>query len=111
MLFILLEGGDYMPQDGSPPESSKKEYNFPSLDLIFELTKESITAQREQANALDSKANFVLGSATALISAALVLQAVLLSSLNTPLHQQSAVLPFYCSLLTTNMFLRSLPLL
>jgi len=106
-----LEEYNPMPEDSLPPKSLPKEYNFPSLDLIFELTKECIAAQREQANALDSKANFVLGSATALVGADLVLQAVLVASPSTPLHPQSAVLPFYCSLLTTSVFSRSLPLL
>lgn len=53
---------------------------YPSLTIISELTKERVAGQMEQVNALDSKANFVLGSATALVSAALILQAVLLTA-------------------------------
>lgn len=48
-----------------------------SLDLAFNLTKERIEFQFEQVNALDTKANFILGSSTAFVSAALVLQAVI----------------------------------
>src|SRR5438046_9187146 len=78
-------------------EGSEKRL-FPSLDLIFELTKERIANQSEQVNALDSKANFVLGSATALVSTALVLQAVLL----TP--QPSQATPhIYCPLPISNL--------
>src|SRR5438876_577381 len=99
-----------MTGDDSLPESANKEYNFPSLDLIFELTKERVASQREQANALDSKANFVLGSATTLVRAALVLQAVLLASQGALSHPQFAVLSWYCSTLL-NKFLRFLPLL
>jgi len=50
----------------------------------------------EQVNAVDTKANFILGSATAIISAALILQAVLIQ-----LH----------SIIFTNRFLLELPLL
>ncbi len=78
---------------------------FPSLDLIFELMKEAIAGQREQVNSLDSKANFILGSATAFVSAALVLQAVLLTP--STVRTSSAI---SCPILA-NKFLHTLPLL
>ena len=75
---------------------SKDYHEFQSLTLIFDVTKERIISQLTQAQSLDSKANFILGSATALVSASLVIQAVLL----TP----------HTSILI-NKFLESLPLL
>jgi hypothetical protein len=69
-----------MSKNDSNNQKINTQYDFPCLDLIFELTKDRISNQLERVNALDSKANFVLGSATALVGAALVLQAVLLST-------------------------------
>lgn len=91
-----------MPKDDTSPRHSNREDDFPSLDLLFELVKDRIAVQRWQVGGLDNKANFVLGSATALISAALLLQAVLiqirsqtawLPSCPLPLHQSLRLLP------------------
>ena len=51
-----------------------------SLELIFELVKERNAIQMDQADKLDAKAYSVMTSATALISAALILLAVLPTS-------------------------------
>ncbi len=93
-----------MPKDYSSPRYGKSEDDFPSLDLLFELIKDRIAVQRWQANSFYSKANFVLGSATALMSAALILQTVLLQ-----MHPQAAGLLF-CPLFI-HQSLRLLPLL
>jgi hypothetical protein len=101
-----------MSKSNLPPQDPKKQYDFPSLDLIFELTKERLAGQMQQVSNLDTKANFVLGSATALISAAVVLQAVLITPQTTalPAQSQPITLPFYCPL-PSDKFLRALPLL
>ncbi len=70
------------------PEAEDEELDtssFLSLDLLFELTKERNKIQLEQTDKLDSKAITVLTSATAIVSAALILQAVLQPSPNTSL--------------------------
>lgn len=74
-----------------------------SLDLAFLLTKELIAAQLQDVNALDTKASFALGAGTGIVSAALILQSLLL-----PSHAHSS-----CSVLIPNFlnFLRLLPLL
>lgn len=51
--------------------------NLKSLDLIFDLVKDRCAVQMDQADKLDTKAYSIMTSATALISAALILQAVL----------------------------------
>ncbi len=68
-----------MPEGDRKAQNSNEEYPFPGLDIIFELTKEQASEQTARVNLLDSKANFILGSATALISTALILQSSLLS--------------------------------
>lgn len=95
-LYQWLEG--YMHRTNTP------KYNFPSLDLLFELGKQRMSDQMDQINALDTKANFIIGSATTLLSAALVLQAVILtiqkssSSQTTSLAHTGAINSFfYCS--------------
>ena len=72
-----------------------------SLDLAFTLTKELIASQLEDVNALDTKASFALGSGTAVVSAALVLQSLLLPS--HPHLSCSIFIPNFLS------FLRLLP--
>lgn len=47
---------------------------FPSLDLVFDLTRERLSAQLASVDSLDTKANFVLGSATLLTAAAATVQ-------------------------------------
>jgi hypothetical protein len=78
---------------------------FPSLNLIFDLTKERIENQRERVNALDSKANFTLISATTLISAALVIQTAGPSKASP-----GFIFPSYC-FINNNRLLNALPLL
>ena len=68
----------------------------PSLDVVFDLTKERIEGQLTQVDAIDVKINFILGSATAAISAGLIVQGLTASSL---------------SLLLTNRLLQSLPII
>jgi hypothetical protein len=93
-----------MPRDDTPLRHRNGEDDFPSLDLLLELIKDRIAVQRWQSSSFDSKANFVLGSATALISAALILQAVLVQ-----IRSQTALLPS-CPLVI-HQSLRLLPLL
>lgn len=54
--------------------------DFPSLNLATNYTWDLLTAQTTRANALDSKANFILGAATTLVGAALVLLPSILTS-------------------------------
>lgn len=72
--------------------------NFHSLELILNLVKERSTIQIDQSDKLDAKAYSVMTSATALISAALVLEAVLSS------------LPSTTNTTTLNGFLQIIPL-
>jgi hypothetical protein len=53
---------------------------FPSLDLVTDLVWDLVKSQPGRANALDSKASFVLSAATTLIAAALVLFPPILTS-------------------------------
>lgn len=69
---------------------------YPSLDIVFTLTKERIEAQLAQVDAIDAKINFILGAATAVISAGLLVQGLTSSA--------------HCSLLT-NKLLQSLPII
>jgi hypothetical protein len=62
------------------------ESTLPSLDLLYELTKERNQAQREQKDKLDNKAFIVLTSSTAIVSAALVLASVLPTSPDASVH-------------------------
>ena len=62
---------------------------YPSLNLAFDLVQDRMSAQMEQARTLDTKANFTLGSATALLGAALVMQAALVST-----HPSGCSVPF-----------------
>ncbi len=81
--------------------SSKKLFDvsdFHSLDLLFDLIKERLTVQFDQADKLDTKASTTMTSATAIIGAALTLQAVL----PTLLHSFSDI--------SVNTFLPLLPL-
>ena len=52
--------------------------NDDSYDLVLDLLRERITAQFDQLNTLDSKANVIMTAATTLLGAALVLLAALL---------------------------------
>lgn len=67
--------------NSSQMQKVKKKVRQTSLDLIFTLTQDVLNSQLEQADKLDSKADSTQVSATALIGAALVLEAVLI-----PLH-------------------------
>ncbi len=98
-----------MSKNNEQQQSSNKSRDLPSLNLIFELLKDRIALQWQQVNALDNKANFILLSATTIVSAALVLQAVLLTPQTTP-TSQTISLPLYCPAYS-NRILQSLPLL
>lgn len=54
--------------------STSASSRFPSLDLVFDLTRERLSAQLTSVDSLDTKANFVLGSATLLTAAAATIQ-------------------------------------
>src|SRR5437868_15170314 len=69
-----------MSKNNPPFQDKHSGSKFPSLNLIFDLTKERLNGQGEQVKALDNKANFIFVSSTALVSAALVLQSVVLKS-------------------------------
>lgn len=73
----------------SHPKDFKLNDEFPSLHLAFDLVQNRVSAQIEQARALDAKANFALGSATALLGAALVMQAALIST-----QSATCIVPF-----------------
>lgn len=68
-----------MAIDDAKVQTEDEEYIFPSLELAYNLTKEHLPVQMDKVHALDTKANFVLGSAAALISAALILESALLT--------------------------------
>lgn len=55
-----------------------------SLELVFDLVKDRHSVQMDQSDKLDTKAYSIMTSATALVSAALVLQAVLPSLQSFP---------------------------
>jgi hypothetical protein len=57
----------------APPMSDSESPVWPNLDECYELTKEALDAQLAQAHTLDSKASFVLTSASVLTAAALAL--------------------------------------
>jgi len=62
-------------------------------DLAFTLLQESISVQFDQVDTLDAKANAVQVSASTLIGAALVFQAVLFDGNSTLGHRIFQVLP------------------
>lgn len=80
--------------------------DYPSLNIVAELTKERVVDQLEQVKILDGKANFVLGAATALVSASLILQAGLLSTQSTPSSSKntSSLHSSSFALTTSNLF-------
>lgn len=92
-----------MSENDVQHQNTDEKLDFPSLNLLYELAKERLASQQEQKDILDSKANFILGSATALVSAALVLQAV-----SQPQH--ATPLPVYC-IVRTNAPLHALPMI
>jgi hypothetical protein len=57
----------------APPTSSSESPAWPNLDECYALTKEALGAQLAQSHTLDSKASFVLTSASVLTAAALAL--------------------------------------
>jgi hypothetical protein len=108
------EGSTSMPQDNSSRQNRAKKYDFPSVNIVFDLIKDHLGSQMEQVDALDSKANFILVSATTLLSAALVIQAVSLAPPQNTASAQfvanSPKLLSYC-LSSTNKLINTLPLL
>lgn len=82
--------------DQTPSSSSGSQATLSSLNLVYDLIHERLVAQRDQWATLDVKINFILSYATALVSASLVLQAVLLtlrSAHGTPLLTVDLLLP------------------
>jgi len=64
----------------SPETESAPPSRFPSLELCYDLAREQIVAQTNRLSTLDTKASFVLGSASILTTAALDLRSALVSS-------------------------------
>ncbi len=58
---------------------------YPSLNLAFEMTKEQLSYQPSIVDALDSKANFTLSSATVLTIAATVFRGTFFAQMNSAL--------------------------
>jgi hypothetical protein len=68
---------------------------YPSLDIALDLTREQLAAQQTQAGALDSKAGFVLGSASLLTGVLVAFRpATGLASYPEPLPTVAHYLPF-----------------
>jgi len=65
-------------QNGSPQQTSTQQADY-SYDLVLDLMRERITAQFDQVNTLDSKANGIMTIATAVLGSALIFQAALLA--------------------------------
>src|SRR6266852_3957293 len=63
----------------SGPQQTVAQQQDHSYDLVLDLLRERITAQFDQANTLDSKANGIMTIATALLGSALIFQAALLA--------------------------------
>lgn len=89
---------DKLSQTGGHPTNEPPP--LASLDIAFSLTKDLLADQFHRVDSLDTKANFALGAATALVSAALLLQSLVL-----PTKSDSS-----CSMFIPG-FLYALPLL
>lgn len=63
-----------------PAQEADNDNTLASLDFIFDLVKERMTAQLARIDGLDNKANFIMGAATAIVSIALTLQAAVLAT-------------------------------
>src|SRR5258708_4997767 len=75
----MVSGGmesKYMSQQHASSQSHAHEG---SQDLVFDLLKDRVAGQLNQADGLDSKANNVLVAASALLAAGLVLQSAILT--------------------------------
>jgi hypothetical protein len=83
-----------------PQQNTDDSPKYPSLDFAFNIIKEFITAQLQGVDALDTKANFAIGAATGVLSAALIFQPSLFT-----LHNHSS-----CSAIIPG-FIHALPLL
>ena len=75
--FFVLRASNVQVQSENHNQETKEASKFPSLDLAYNVIGKQIDAQL-QDTAPDSKANFAFGTATGVISAALVLQSLLL---------------------------------
>lgn len=82
--------------------------DYPSLDVVFTLVKERIEAQLAQVDSIDTKSNFILGSATAVISAGLVVQGLTPSSHN-PLLKNPLIHALPISLLVASFLVTTIP--
>lgn len=69
--------------------------HLPSLALAFELAREQLADQRSQAAGLDTKASFVLGSASLLTAAATALHSMSASATPHPLLTTIALLAVF----------------
>lgn len=96
--FLVSRANSGHTKSTNHTQGTKEISKFPSLDLAFDVIGKLINAQL-QDTALDSKATFAFGTATGVISAALVLQSLLL-----PTHAHSS-----CSVFIPG-FLHTLPL-
>ena len=99
---------------GSPAVVSSQTANLASistpssLDLVYDLVHERIVAQKEQRISLDVKINFILSYATALVSASLILQAVLLTLHRTSGSLLFSLVPFFPAQIVSTILLLSL---
>ncbi len=66
-----------MPSNNSQqPPTQQSDHSY---DLVLDLLRERVTAQFDQVNTLDSKANGIMTIATAILGSALIFQAALLA--------------------------------
>lgn len=85
-VFSILSNGlsGRNKQHNALKENKENDEGPPSsLDLVFDLVRERVVNQHERLTALDTKVNYTLGGATALVSTALVLQSLLLPHTNS----------------------------
>lgn len=63
-----------MSSSESAPHVDLNPETYPSLDIVLDLTREKLASQLSYVDALDTKASFVLGSATLLTAAAVAVR-------------------------------------
>ncbi len=78
ILRILLKKNSSTEKEDAYQYAEKEDYNYPSLQLTFDLVVERFKSQVDRLNALDQKASFSLTTATGFVSAGLALQSLLL---------------------------------
>ena len=76
----LLTNSNTQKNNQLPTLTPGLAHKMPSLELVFQLTKECLASQEEKFKSLNDKANLAQGSATALVSTGLILQAGLVQA-------------------------------